>query len=185
MIIAMNRSLHVARDGIELGVMTEEEIRELLRVGFLRLTDSYRTEGTEDWKPLSVFESDSGVRERSALLAKAREKISAATGSVTQGATGLTRKLQSLANAKKEKLTDATQQILEDFTPQIQKLVSNQLVANSLTKAQATVHDDEMMRKIFGAVYDCLPKPVYRFVTETAFIEFCMERRGKLLGLEK
>jgi hypothetical protein len=39
------------------------------------------------------------------------------------------------------------------------------------------------MRKTFGAVYDCLPKPVYRFVSEAAFIEFCMARRRKLLGL--
>jgi hypothetical protein len=39
------------------------------------------------------------------------------------------------------------------------------------------------MRKLFGATYDCLPKPVYRFVSEQAFIEFCMERRRELLDL--
>jgi hypothetical protein len=57
-------------------------------------------------------------------------------------------------------------------------------VKQSLTRAQAAMRDDEFMRKLFGATYDCLPKPVYRFVKEEAFIQFCMERRGKLLGLE-
>jgi hypothetical protein len=38
-----------------------------------------------------------------------------------------------------------------------------------------------MMRKLFGAAYDCLPRPVQRFVGEEKFVNFCMQRRQKLL----
>ena len=179
----MNQRLHIARDGVELGVLTEKEVHELLHAGFLRRGDAWRGKGMEEWQPLSEIGTASASRTPAALLAKAKQKVSVATGALGQEATKLTQKLKSLTRAGNDKVSDATQRILEDFTPQIQKLVSNELVANSLTKAQAVVRDDEMTRKIFGAVYDCLPKPVYRFVSEAAFIEFCMARRRKLLGL--
>ena len=35
--------------------------------------------------------------------------------------------------------------------------------------------------KVFGAAYDCLPKPVSRFVPEQQFIAFCMKHRAQLL----
>jgi hypothetical protein len=79
-------------------------------------------------------------------------------------------------------LTDWTSRLLDSFTPQIQKLVAHQLVKQSLTRVQAAMRDDGVMRELFGATYDCLPKPVYRFVKEETFIQFCMERRQKILG---
>jgi hypothetical protein len=56
-------------------------------------------------------------------------------------------------------------------------------VSQSAAHAQAALRDDEFMRKVFGATYDCLPRPVRRFMTEPAFIQFCLERRWELLGL--
>ena len=44
------------------------------------------------------------------------------------------------------------------------------------------LRDDELLRKVFGAVYDTLPKPVRRFVGEETFIEFCFKHRQRLLG---
>lgn len=44
------------------------------------------------------------------------------------------------------------------------------------------VQDDEFMRKTFGAVYDCLPKPVCRFIGEERFIAFCLEHRRRLVA---
>jgi hypothetical protein len=72
--------------------------------------------------------------------------------------------------------------MLAAFTPQIQRLVSSQLVKHSVARVQAAVQDDALLRKLFGAVYDCLPKPLYRFVKEEAFIQYCMERRKQLLS---
>jgi hypothetical protein len=67
--------------------------------------------------------------------------------------------------------------------PQIRKLVTQQMVKSSVTRVRTAVHDNEFMRKVFGATYDCLPKPVHRFVTETAFIEYCTKHRQKILGV--
>lgn len=71
--------------------------------------------------------------------------------------------------------------MLVAFVPQIRKLVSSQLVMQSVARIEVAIHDDDFMRKLFGATYDCLPKSVYRFASEEVFIQFCMERRKELL----
>ena len=43
----------IVRDGIELGVLPEAEVRELLSAGFLRLTDVCRRETSPDWKSIA------------------------------------------------------------------------------------------------------------------------------------
>jgi len=46
---------------------------------------------------------------------------------------------------------------------------------------EAALEDEIFLRKLFGAFYDCLPKAVYRFVSEHAFIDYCLRHRRKLL----
>lgn len=70
----------MVRDGVELGILTEKETRELLRTGFLRETDVCWTEGTKGRKPLSEIEAESAGHPPAALLSKAKEKVSTTTG---------------------------------------------------------------------------------------------------------
>lgn len=181
----MSRELYIARGVTELGPLTEKEVRELLREGFLLPADLFWSRGMPDWEELGnlAFEA-SRSRGAAALVASAKQKVSSASKAATIQASKLTRKLKSLAGRGRSRLTDSTSHLLDPFTPQIQKLVSRELVRQSLTRVQAAVQEDEFMRKVFGATYDCLPKPVYRFVTEKAFIQFCMERRREILGLD-
>ena len=90
----------------------------------------------------------------------------------------------TLAGLGKSGLTSSTNRILDAFVPQIQNIVAKQAVKGSIEKVQAAVHDDVFMTKFFGAVYDCIPKPVYRFVREQDFIQFCLLHRRRLLGME-
>jgi hypothetical protein len=54
-------------------------------------------------------------------------------------------------------------------------------LARTSRTTQAALKDEEFLRKLFGAVYDCLPKPAKRFVSEPAFLEFCFKHQRKLL----
>jgi len=174
---------HIARGDEELTALDESEVRELLREGFLLPTDRYWIEGMAAWEELRELELNPGPQSRSsALMELARQKASTTSQAAAAQASRLTQRLRSLAARGKDQLTDSTSRLLDSFTPQIQKLVAHQLVKLSLTRVQAAMRDDEFMRKLFGATYDCLPKPIYRFVKEEAFIQFCMERRQKLLG---
>jgi hypothetical protein len=47
---------------------------------------------------------------------------------------------------------------------------------------QAAIRDEAVLRKVFGALYDCLPAPVRRFVPEGAFVNFCMDHRLRLFA---
>jgi hypothetical protein len=180
----MLRKLHIARGEVELGTLTEAETFELLDAGFLLSTDVFWTAGMEDWKLLAELKPQSTGPTNSAGLVKlARQQIAVAGGAFSSEAARLKHKLKSVADGGKARLTESTSRTLEAFLPQIQKLVSHQLVSQSAAHAQAALRDDEFMRKVFGATYDCLPRPVRRFVTEPAFIQFCLERRWELLGL--
>jgi hypothetical protein len=180
----MQRKFHIARDDDELTALSESEVRDLLREGFLLPSDVYRTEGMKDWEALREFDAKREHPTDSVpLMELARQKASATGRAAANQASRLTQKLKSLAARGHSQLADSTSRLLEPFTPQIQKLVEHQLVKQSVTRVQAAVRDDEFMRKLFGATYDCLPKPVYRFVKEEAFIQFCMERRQRILGL--
>lgn len=178
---SMNRTLHIARVESELGALAGSEAIEMLRAGFLSPTDLYRIEGTVEWKPLSELSPEPEAK--SAFTLKlAQERLGAAQGSVVSGAELLTRSLKRVATLGRVQLTESASRMLDSHQPQIQKLVAVQLFNRSVTRTQAALRDDEFMRKVFGATYDCLPKPICRFVTEEAFIQFCMERRGELLG---
>ena len=168
-----------------MGPLTGGEVRELLREGFLLPADLYWEAGMAEWDELRKFESGPSTGTKGpALVELAKQTVSSAAKSAATRASGLTRMLQLLAGRGHDRLGGATTRWLDSFSPQIQKLVSNQVLRQSITRAREAVHDDEFMRKFFGAVYDCLPKPVCRFVTEKAFIRYCMERRFKLLGME-
>jgi len=179
----MSRELYIARGVTELGPLTESEVRELLREGFLLPADLWWEEGMEDWVELSEFESRPALTPQNVGLVKlAKQKASSAGRSARSRASELTRKLQSLAGRGRNRLEVARSGLLDSFQPQIQRLVSHQLVQQSAARVRQAVHDDEFMQKFFGAIYDCLPKPVCRFVTEPAFIQYCMERRLEFIG---
>ena len=179
----MLRKIHIARGEAELGILTEAETVELLRAGFLLPTDHYWTGGMPDWKSLAEFKPEpEGKKSSAALMKLAKQTINSATESAVAHAARLTSKLKSVAGSGRSRFSASTNQMLDSFTPQIQKLVSNQLLGHSVARLQAAIHDDEFMRRLFGATYDCLPKPIHRFITEQAFIEFCLDRRQKLVG---
>lgn len=179
----MLRKIYIARGEAELGILTDAETVELLRAGFLLSTDHYWTGGMPDWKSLAEFKPEpEGENRPAALMKLAKQTVKSAGEAAVSRAAQLTSRLKSVTGSGRSQLSAATNQMLDSFTPQIQKVVSNQLVGHSLTRLQAAMHDDEFMRKLFGATYDCLPKPIHRFITEQAFIEFCLDRRQKLVG---
>ena len=167
--------LLIARDGIELGALPEAEVRELLEAGFLRPSDHYRAEGSADCKPLSELVT-AGAR-----AGEAKPWLKRATQAISAGAEDASGKIKQFVATKRGQVNDATRRVLEDYLPQIRSLISQQLIATPTTAVRAAVHDDELMRKIFGAAHDCLPKPVRRFVPELAFIEFCLQNRARLI----
>ncbi len=180
----MQRKLHIARDGTELGTLTEPEATELLSAGFLLPTDFFWAAGMADWQSLAELKALPAANAGTAGVVKlATRQVAAAGGVIAAGTARLTKQIKSVADGGKARLAESANRTLKGFTPQIQKLVSRKLAEQSVTRVQASLRDDEFMRKLFGATYDCLPKPVYRFVSEQAFIEFCMERRRELLDL--
>lgn len=181
--IIVNSKIHIARVESDLGALTNIEAVEMLRAGFLSPTDLYRRDGTADWKLLAELQAEPEAQPASALKL-AQQKLAATGGEAMSQAAHLTRKLKNVAARGKVQLTESGSRMLDSYTPQIRNLVSNQLLSQSVTRTQDALQDDEFMRKVFGATYDCLPKPLYRFVTEEVFIQFCMERRRKLLGSE-
>jgi len=179
----MDRKLHIARQETELGILTETETHELLQAGFLVPTDLYWTEGMADWKPLAGFKPEPKGKSSPATLVKlAKQTVKFAGMATVAQAARLRSGLMSVTGSGHLPLKATANQLLGAFTPQIQKLVSGQLLKHSMSHARAAVHDDEFMRKLFGATYDCLPKPLYRFVTEEVFVRYCMERRMEWLG---
>lgn len=177
----MNGKLHIARVESELGMLTDSEALEMLRAGFLSPPDLYCREGTVDWKPLAELQIETEAKPDSTVR-NAQQKLAATGGAALAQAAQLTQRLKWAVARGKTQLTDSASRMLDSYTPQIQSLVANQLLQQSVTRTQAALQDDEFMCKVFGATYDCLPKPVCRFVSEEAFIQFCLERRRKLLG---
>ena len=75
-----------------------------------------------------------------------------------------------------------TDKLLSGFIPQIRKIVSDLGQTKPFQALRSSVGDDQFMLKVFGAAYDCLPKPVHRFVSEQHFVTFCMKHRDQLVG---
>ena len=70
--------------------------------------------------------------------------------------------------------------VLDDYAPTLRERIATQMAATVQT-TQDALRDEVFLRKLFGAVHDCLPRPVHRFVSEHVFIEYCLKHRNKLL----
>jgi len=73
--------------------------------------------------------------------------------------------------------------MLEDFLPRLRGLVTPAFKRTMLS-AEAALRDEVLLRKLFGAVYDVLPRPVRRFICEERFVEFCLQHKQRLLRKE-
>ena len=169
--------LHIAREGIELGVLPACDARELVAVGFLRATDEYWNQNDPTRRPLSQLPMRVP---KGSLLARVKSSAAAIGGTVREQASNAAQKLSGLARRNKAAVQGASERMLEDFLPALRQQIARRL-EQPVQATKAAVQDEVFMRKLFGAVYDCLPKPVYRFVGEAAFIEFCLKHRRKLL----
>jgi hypothetical protein len=176
-----NHNVIVIRDGIELGMLSEPEVQELLAAGFLRSTDILRREGSPEDQPLGELLVRTEQRdEKQPWLKQTAQSISSATGALTSKAGDLTGKITSFVSVKRTALTEGTRRVLEDYIPEIRKLVTKQLITKPALAINSAMQNDELMRKVFGAAHDCLPKPIRRFVPESSFVEFCLQNKKKL-----
>ena len=108
-------------------------------------------------------------------------RVKGAAAQVGSGATRVAARLVSMTSRGSTVIGATASRLLEDYVPRIRESVSAAL-ARSAGAIDSKLQDEVFLRKTFGAAYDTLPKPVYRFVSEEAFIEFCFKRRSKLLG---
>lgn len=173
----MTDPLSIARDGIELGTLPLGEVRLLLDAKFLLPTDVFWRKGMTDWRPLAELDAASATEKPNSPGWSSSPRVRAAA----RAAGVLARKLKDAVNAKSETLARTRERVLEDFTPQLRELVAARL-KQTTGAVDSTLKNDETMRKVFGAVFDCLPKPVTRFVTEEQFVTFCMKHRQQILG---
>jgi hypothetical protein len=90
--------------------------------------------------------------------------------------------VKQFAMRRKEDATDATAKALDAFIPQIKTAIARVEETSAFRAVKSGAQNDDFMRKLFGAAYECLPRPVQRFVSEEKFVTFCMERRQKLIG---
>jgi hypothetical protein len=176
----MRGSLFIAREGVKLGSMSGADARALLEAGFLKPTDDFWREGMEDWRPLAELEQPRSAEKPAQSSWNVRERIRA----VVVDAGKLALKLKEVARRGSGTVTKTRERILEDFLPQLRLLATTQLKQASL-KVDVALKDDEMMKKFFGAVFDCLPKPVTRFVAEDQFVRFCMKHKASLVGRDE
>jgi hypothetical protein len=171
----MDDRIQIARGLLELGILSRAEADELLRAGFLLPTDVCRSDENESWQPLGQL---SVVATASAgPLAKVKGMATSVRTGVSQAAA----KLIFATNRGSTAVGAAASRLLEDYLPRIRESVSATL-ASSTGAIDAKLQDETFQRKLFGAAYDTLPRPVQRFVNEEAFVEFCFKHRSKLLG---
>ena len=171
--------IHIAREGMALGMFVVGDTGELLAAGFLRPDDEFWTDIDPTHRPLKELLQQVSEKDTSWLV-RARKSAIAVGGAVREQASGTAGKLSSFARRNKAAVAMATDRLLEDYVPTLRQQVAQHL-QKSVDNTKSAVKDEVFMRKLFGAVYDCLPKPVYRFVKEEAFIEFCFKHRRKLL----
>lgn len=176
------RDIHIARDEEELGTFTAEEVNELLVAGFFRPSDRYWMPGMPDWLPVGeVFEPPSSSPKSAERFASLRKSVADTSANLAASLGGLARRAKTTAAETSRALTATKQRMLEEQLPTLQRLLKEHLKEKPLAAARSALHNEETMRKTFGALYDCLPKPVCRFVTEDAFVRFCFQHRERLL----
>jgi hypothetical protein len=100
---------------------------------------------------------------------------------VRERASSAASKVSALARRNKAAVAAATDRMLEDYLPRLRELVTRNL-SQSLRNAKVALQDEVVLRQMFGAVYDCLPRPLRRFVGEGHFVEFCLKHRRRLLN---
>lgn len=177
------RQIEISREGMVLGSLPEAEARELLTAGFLKPTDQFREETGTESRPLCDLVAVPSRPENSASwLAKAKDSIVSAGSTVAGTAGELASHAWRLTRATQSKAVEIPERLLSGFLPQIQGIINDLLETKPFQAIRNGVRDDDLMQKVFGATYDCLPKPVCRFVSETQFIAFCMKHRRQLLG---
>ena len=173
--------IHVARGETELGAFLLSEAEELVEAGFLQFTDDAWTGPMAEWRPLG--ETMSRLKASSADW---RDKVVAGATLLSRvvghRAGRLVGAVQSQASDGKEAVSQAKRRALEQHLPQFQKLLAEQWRDKPVTVIQAAVNDEAVMRKVFGAFYDCLPGPMRRFVPQGAFVSFCLEHRQRFFA---
>jgi len=177
------RQLRITRDVVELGTLPEAEARELLQLGLLKPSDQFSCEGMPASKRLAELDPTPAAAEKRSWLSAARDSMTSAGGFAASSAGNVAGKLKSLVPTPSASLSGATSRLLDGYTRQIKSILAGLGDSPPLRAIRSGVRDDETMRKVFGAAYDCLPRPVCRFVSEERFIAYCMQHRGRLLDL--
>ena len=167
--------LQIARGALELGVLAPAEADELLSAGFLLPTDSFRANESREWQPLGR------IAEVACTPVGPLARVKGAAVQVGTGAARVAARLVSATSRGGTVIGIAASRLLEDYLPRIRESVGATL-AKSAGAIDAKLQDEGFLGKTFGAAYDTLPKPVRRFVSEEAFVEFCFRHRSKLLG---
>lgn len=172
--------IHLAREGEPLGVFTASDTRELLAAGFLRPTDDFWMAGQRDWRPLSALPPDIG-RAESPTPKRARDALGDMAALLRGQAVRVTKVVSSLLERQGAKVAVAGTRLLEDSAPRFREQTLARLKALQRT-ADSALRDELLLRKLFSAIYDTLPKSVHRFVNEEQFVQFCLQRRNRLLS---
>lgn len=182
--------VEITRDGIVLGHLPSSEALELLAVGFLRPNDQCRLEGRAELVSLNelartaapVSPSAPGVSPPSRpWLGKAKSSVASAAHAVTGAAGQVAARLKSLTTTTFHTTAQATNLILTGYLPQLRQLLAQLPESRPIVSIRRGIRDEALMRKVFGALYDCLPRPVCRFVPEERFVRFCLDNHAKLL----
>jgi hypothetical protein len=173
-------SIFIARDGVVLGKITENEARELLEAGLLKTSDHYWTAGQTDWFLLSELPPPK-KSEATQWLDRAKSTMATAGIAVSGGAAKLAEQMKLLTQQGSDGLSASHKRVLEDYVPQIKRVIAERISEPVRNGARSAMENDLLMTKTFGAVYDCLPKPICRFISEQEFIAYCLEHRRKLL----
>jgi hypothetical protein len=172
--------VELQRDGQPLGTLPVGEIQAVLESRFLRPTDAFRMSETEPWKALAQFPKQPSTAPAS-LAGRIKVAVAKATRPAGQLISHVSAKTTGLKNAPGTALSKATEKVLGDYLPHLQEMTMESL-ARLQGAGHTALRDEEFLRKLFGAIYDSLPRPVYRFVTEQQFIDFCLRHRRRLLG---
>lgn len=175
--------IEISRDAMVLGTLPDHEARELLAAGFLKPDDQYRLAGAEESRRLGELILPAAAASRDASwIAKAKDSIVSAGSAVVGTAGELASQARHLTRLTTSTAIGVPERLLSGFIPQIRRIIDGLAETKPFQSIRNGVRDDDLMQKVFGATYDCLPKPICRFISETQFIAFCMKHRSQLVG---
>lgn len=175
--------IEISRCGAVLGTVSTVDAVELLAVGFLKADDEFRADAGEAWQALGLLQrTGDGAVSRGAWLRGVVRSAAVAGTQVFDAAGAVARAARELVGSTRTKIVDVPERFLVGFIPQIRQALVSLSATAPVQAVRGGVRDEVLMKKVFGATYDCLPKPVCRFVTEEAFVSFCMKHRGQILG---